>query len=588
MQIAIVLALLFLTLVVLPLEIVSVDVAALTAVLVLIVAGVISPQQAFAGFGTEMMVLLASIFIIAGALLRTGVLDTIGILLYRHCGGSYRTLLASIILVVGAVSAIMNNTVVTAVFVPVVLAVARRVGMPSSKLLMPVAFASMLGGCCTLIGTSTNMAASNFLVRRGMPPFGMFEFLPVGLALVVAGLVYFVVLGRRLLPERGADELTKDYHVKEFLTEVALRPGCPFIGKRIDEAGMQERAEVTVLGIMRDKEPRLAPEGHEVLLDSDVLLLKAGVEGIQKLRQTPGVEAKADVVLMDSNLTSEKVSLVEVMVGPASRFLGRTLKEIDFRRRYGLTALAIHRQGEELVERVGKIPLAVGDILLVQGPEGRLNNLRAAGNVMVLSDLSHYLFDRKKGALVVVFFLVAIGLIAFGISPPGPAVLAAAVMSVIVRALPTEEAYRLVDWRLLMLIGAMTAFGQAMINTGADRFLADLILEAARPFGVRGILAGFFVLTVGLTQPLSNAAAALAVLPIAVATAESMNADPRAFAVVVTLAASASLLTPLEPSCVIVYPAGRYRFIDFVRVGGPLTLVVMLVVLALVPLIWKL
>ncbi|NWG11933.1 MAG: SLC13 family permease [Acidobacteria bacterium] len=588
MQVAVVLTLLTVTLVVLPLEIVSVDVAALTAVLVLIVAGVISPQQAFASFGTEMMVLLASIFIIAGALLRTGVLDTIGVLLYRHCGGSYKTLLASITLVVSIVSAFMNNTVVTAVFVPVVLAVARRFGMPSSKLLMPVAYASMLGGCCTLIGTSTNMASSNFLVRRGMPPFGMFELLPVGLALVGVGFVFFVLFGRRLLPERGMGDLTKDYHVKEFLTEVALRPGCPFIGRRIDEAGMQERAEVTVLGIMRDRERRLAPEGHEILLTHDVLLLKAGVEGIQKLRQTPGVEAKADVVLRDANLVSDNVRLVEVMIGPASRFLGRTLKEIDFRRRYGLTALAIHRQGEELVERVGKIPLAVGDILLVQGPEGRLNNLRAAGNVLILSDFSHFLFDRKKGALVGTFFLVAIGLIALGISPPGPAILAAAVMSVLVRALPSEEAYRLVDWRLLMLIGAMTAFGQAMVNTGADRFLADLILEATRPFGVRAILAGFFVLTVGLTQPLSNAAAALAVLPIAVATAESMHADPRAFAVVVTLAASASFLTPLEPSCVIVYPAGRYRFFDFVRVGGPLTLLVMVVVLSLVPMIWRL
>ena len=588
MQIALVLSFLVLVLVVLALELFSVDVVALGAVLILIVAGLIGPEQAFASFGTDMMVLLASIFIIAGALLKTGVLDTVGVFLYKHCGRSYRVLLVSIILVVSAVSAFMNNTVVTAVFTPVVLAVSRRADLAASKLLMPVAFGAMLGGCCTLVGTSTNIAASNFLARRGMPPFALFEFLPVGLALVGCGTVFFLLLGKRLLPSRGVGDLTRDYHVKEYLAEVALRSGCPFIGKRIDEIGLQEIADATVLGILRDKHALLAPEGYEELMLNDVLLLKARVEGIQKLRQTPGVEAKGDVVVQDSRLVSASVRLVEVMVGPASRFLGRTLKEIDFRRRYGLTALAIHRQGLDLVEKVGKIPLAVGDILLVQGPDGRLNDLRATGNVLVLSDLSHFLLEKRKGIYVVTFFLAAIALVTAGVFPPGPAVLAAAVLTVLVGAIRSEEAYRLVDWRLLVLIGGMTAFGQAMVNTGTDKFLAGLVLDAAGHFGARGILAGFFVLTVLLTQPLSNAAAALTVLPIAVATAERLGVDPRAFAVTVTLAASASFMTPLEPSCVIVYPAGRYRFMDFIRVGGPLTLVVMAVVVAMVPMIWKL
>ncbi len=225
MKIALVLGLLAVTLILFPLEIVSIDTLGLGGLLILVATGILSPDQAFASFGSEMMVLLASMFVIAAALMKTGILDTAGLYLYRHSAGNYRVLLVTIVLVVSFFSAFMNNTVVTAVFIPPVLAVARRAQLPPSKLLMPVAFGSMLGGCCTLIGTSTNMAASAFLVRKGMAPFRLFEFLPVGLALVAGGALYFLIAGSRLLPSRGGGELTRDYHVKEYLAEVASRSG---------------------------------------------------------------------------------------------------------------------------------------------------------------------------------------------------------------------------------------------------------------------------------------------------------------------------------------------------------------------------
>ena len=588
MQIALVLTLLVVTLVLFPLEIIAVDIVGLSALLILVACRTISAEQAFAGFGTEMMVLLGSIFIIAGALLRTGMLDSVGLLLYRHCRGSTRVLLVAIVLVVSAVSAFMNNTVVTAVFVPVVLAVARRSGISPSKLLIPVAYAAMLGGCCTLVGTSTNLAASSFLVRHGMPPFRLFEFLPVGAALVVTGALFFMYFGDRLLPARGMGDLATDYRVKNYLVEVTLREGSALIGRRIDEPQAPEMTEVTVLGILRGDKAIMAPEPHEVLMPDDTLLLKGNVESIQRLRLAPGIEAKGDQVESGLTLESDRIKLVEVMIGPGSRFIGRTLKEIDFRRRYGLTTLAIHRHGGEVVDKLGKIPLIIGDVLLVQGPEARLNDLRTVANVLVLSDHSHFLVERGKGAYVVAFFAGSLLLGGLGVLPLGPAVLGAAILTVLVGALPAEETYRLVDWRLLMLIGAMTGFGQAMVNTGADVFLADVILKLTGSFGPLAILAGFFVLTVALSQPLSNAAAALAVLPIALATAERLHSNPRAFAVVVTLAASASFMTPLEPSCILVYPAGRYRFSDFVKAGVPLTIAVMIVVMTLVPFLWPL
>jgi di/tricarboxylate transporter len=588
MSIALVLGLLVVALILFPLEIVSVDVVALGALLVLVVTGILPADQAFASFGSEMMILLASIFVIAGALLRTGVLDSVGVGLYRRTGANYRLLLGSIVLVVAGVSSVMNNTVVTAVFVPVVLAVARRTRIAPSRLLMPVAFASMLGGCMTLIGTSTNIAASQFLAGKGMAPFRLFEFFPVGLALTLAGALFFVLLGPRLLPERLGGDLVKTYHVQDYLIEAALRPGCPFAGLRLDECGFHDISDGSVLAVIRQGNRLLAPEPSFLLEAGDILIAEAGLEGIQRLRQAPGVELKGDLQLGDTSLQSDTIKLVEVMIGPNSRFAGRSLREIDFRRRYGMTALALARQEREVVEKLGRISLTVGDILLVQGPAARLDDLRAGANVIVLGDLSHYLLDPRKGFRVVACFVAALALGAAGLVPLSAGMLAAALATVLIRAVPPGEVYRLIDWRLLVLIGAMTAFGQAMVRTGADVFLADQVVAALRSFGPRGVLAGFFVLTVALSQPLSNAAAALAVLPIALATAERLGANPRTFAVVVTLAASASFITPLEPSCVLVYPAGHYRFRDFVTVGSLLTLVVMVIVLGMAPIFWPL
>src|SRR5437867_3966755 len=488
MQIALVLGVLVAALILFPFELVGVDIVALGALLVLVVARIVPAEVAFASFGNEMMILLASIFVIAGALLRTGVLDSVGLVLYRRLGGSYRALLAGIVLTVSLVSAFMNNTVVTAVFVPVVLAVARRAKIPPSKLLMPVAFAAMLGGCTTLVGTSTNIAASSFIASKGMEPFRLFEFLPIGLALTAGGILYFVLLGGRLLPSRGGGDLIKDFHVQEYLTQASLRAGCPFAGKRLDEVGLEELAGAVVLGIMRGNRTLLAPGGHVVLETGDTLLVEAGVEGIQRLRQTPGVEIKGDAPVGDRGLESDSIKLAEVMIGPGSRFVGRSLKEVDFRRRYGMTALALSRYGRDVVQKVGKIPLEVGDVLLVQGPEGRLNDLRSTATALVLSDLSHFLLERRKAVYVVGFFLGAIVLGGLQILPLGVAFLSAAVLTVLVRGIPEDEVYTLIDWRLLIVIGAMTAFGQAMITTGADKLLAALIVNFVGNLGPMGLL----------------------------------------------------------------------------------------------------
>ncbi len=268
--------------------------------------------------------------------------------------------------------------------------------------------------------------------------------------------------------------------------------------------------------------------------------------------------------------------------------IGRTLIEADFRQEHGLTVLAVHRRGQNLRKRIGAVRLRVGDLLLVQGPKARLEALQRQRELAVLAELPPAVVTKRRGIYTAGFFIIALVLGGLGLVPVSMSLLAAAVLAVLCRCIPIERAYQFIDWRLLILIGGMTAFGVAIDQTGADTMLAQWIVAVLKPWGVMAILAGFFVLTILLTQPMSNAAAALVVLPVAMETARVLGANERTFAIAIMLAASVSFITPFEPSCILVYGPGKYKFRDFAKVGALLTVTLAILVLVLVPLFWPL
>ena len=587
MEAAIVLGLLIVAVILFATEKISVDLVTLGLLCVLVLSGVITSGEAFAGFGNEVIVMLGSIFIIGAALRETGVLDSMGHVLARTTGGRPKRVVAGMMGTVGAVSAFMNNTTVTAMFLGPVIALARRLNIPPSRLLMPLAFSSILGGTCTLIGTSTNVAVSGAMVKYNMDPVGMFEITAVGVVVFGTGLVYMMLVGIRFLPERDrAEGGISTEPIREYLCEVVILAGSPIIGQEVYASDFSVM-EFQVLKVRRaGQEMEVGP--HLRLEEGDVVLVAGKVQNLIRVKKIEGIDILADLDLRSSGVEMTDASIAEVVLTPHSSLVGQSLRSSNFRRRSGLSVLALLRGDRTLNDHMGDVTLHAGDMLLLQGPYDRIRVYEETSEMVIITEHAVSHNARKRGIAVLIAFALVVVLSSFDVFPAAIGFLMVALIALATRCLTLDAAYENVDWRLLILIGGMTAFGTAMKQSGADTMLAQFVVGALESFGPMAVLAGFSLLTVVLTQPMSNAAAALVVLPVALKAAETMHANPRAFAIAVMLSASISVLTPFEPSCILVYGPGKYRFSDFIRVGGGLTAVSVAVILLLVPVFWPL
>jgi di/tricarboxylate transporter len=582
-NIVIVLTLLVVTIVLFALELFSVDIITLSMLLILVGTKIISPADAFSGFSEEIIVMLASIFVIGGALQETGVLDTITGKLNRLARGSELRIIFFLLIVCSVLSAFMNNTTVTAMFIGPVLALARQRKLAASKILLPMAYASIFGGTCTLIGTSTNLAVSGFIAHEQMKPLGLFEITPIGLVITATGIAYLMLVGRRLLPAHL--EEAREFVIQDYLSEIVVLAQSPVIGQRALESDLVKKG-FHILRAWRDSRGIPVNSGL-VLEEGDVLVVAGNVDNLVRIRAAEGIQIRARLERGDEELQGADTKIAEAVVTPQSDLLDRTLDAIH-REEHGLTILAIHRRGHALGENTGSMQLKVGDLVMVQAHKDVLQALRRERELAVLGELNPPALKRKKGMYALLFFVAALILGGLNLLPLSICFLAAAILVVLSRCLTIEQAYELIDWRLLILIGGMTAFGTAIEQTGAAELLAKGIDNLLSPLGIMGVMAGYFVLTILLTQPLSNAAAALVVLPIALQSAHDLGVNQRTFAIAIMLAASISFIAPFEPSCILVYGPGKYSFRDFVKTGVPLTLILSIVVLTLIPVFWPL
>ncbi|MGQ0571048.1 MAG: SLC13 family permease, partial [Armatimonadota bacterium] len=422
---------------------------------------------------------------------------------------------------------------------------------------------------------------------HGMPAMGMFELAPLGVPIALAGLAYMWLLGRRLIPERvRPGELGEQFGLRPYLTEVLLLPESKLIGKTLAEAGFGLEMDLTVLRVLRNGK-YLAARGATRLQEGDVLLVEGQREQILKVKETSGIEIEADVEHALPGLESDEVRLVEVILMPRAPLIGRTLKNTRFRERYNLQVLAINRHEETLHRKLSDVRLRMGDVLLVQGHPDHIGTLDGQ-SIRILGPVENGSTKAPRAPMAILIFAGVLAAATFNLFPLATAVLLGAVLVFVTRCLTPEEAYRDVEWKVVIIIGSMLALGSAMDHSGTAQYLASSIislLEGAHPLW---LLTVFFVLTVLLTQPMSNQAAAIVVLPIAFQVAQQLDLNARTFAIMIAAAASCSYLTPLEPSCLMVYGPGRYRFLDFVKVGALLTILIYVIAIVLVPRIWPL
>lgn len=563
------------------------DIVAMGLLMALTLTGLLPAEEAFAGFGSDAVIMIFGLLVLTAALLRTGVVENAGRLIIRRVGERPLALLVVIMVASATLGAFMSNTASTAFFVPIVIGIARKARVSASRFLMPLAFSSILSSSVTLVSTSTNIVVSDLMQQHGLKPMEMFELAPVGIPITIVGLLYMILLGQRLIPERaGSGEANGSLADQTYLTEVLILPDSPLAGKTLAESRLGRDLDLTVVRVMREKTQELAPRANLRLLAGDVLLVEGQRDEIIKIKNTAGIDIKADITLADPTLQLGEMRLVEAIILVRSPLIGRTLKTFRFRQRYGLQVLAISRSGEPLTHKLSKVRLRLGDILLVQGRQSNINLLEEEGAFRVISSLEEKVHNLKHAPIAIGAFIGALVLATIKVVTLPVAVILGALAVFLSGAITPEEAYREVEWKALILIGCMLGLGRALDYTGAAEYIAGLINQFFQGMNPLWLLTAFFVLTVLLTQPMSNQAAAVVIVPVALQTALQQGLNPRAFAMMIALAASCSYLTPLEPSCLMVYGPGKYRFMDFLRVGALLTVIIYLIAIVLVPLVW--
>jgi di/tricarboxylate transporter len=588
-SILLLLIILIIALVLFSFEWVSPDVTALGVLVSLVLLGLVPPEKAFLGFGSETVMTLLGLLIMTTALMRTGIVDIISRQLLQFTHDKPNRLLPFMMLAVGLLSSVINNTAAAAFFLPVILGLTQRTRLSASKLLMPMAFAAILASSVTLISTSTNLVVNGLIVQAGLPPIGMFELTPVGIPILIVGLIYMLVLGKRLIPDRQTPQnLTESFGLRPFLAELRISTNSPLAGSTLAEAGLGRDLDLTVVSIMRDGQRLLAPSADVRLIAGDALFVEGSSKDILKIKNIPGIDIQADAKFSDVDLQDSNLRLAEVVLLPQSRFLGRTPKALQLREKFNIQVLAISHRTGVVHTKISETRLSMGDVLLVQGNQKQIAALQDENVFDILGVLETQFFNRKRAFTVIAIFLSALLLGAFEIIPLSLAMLLGALMVFLTRSISPDVAYRRLEWKVLILIACMLSLGIAMQTTGTAEFLAERLVSLVGGWNPLWLLSGFFILTVLLTQPMSNQAAAAVIIPLALQTAVELNLNPRTFAMMIAVAASTSYMTPLEPACLMVYGPGHYRFVDFFKVGGLLTLIIYLLAIGLVPLIWPL
>jgi di/tricarboxylate transporter len=572
-------------------EVVTVDLVGLLLIAALVLSGIMQPQEAYAGFANEALVTIAAMFALSAALIRTGVLDHLRAAMLALSGGSRVRIVLFLMVTVAISSAFVNNTPVVVIFLPIVLGVASSLDLSPSKLLLPMSYASILGGTCTLVGTSTNLLVAQQAELYAGMHIGMFDFTVPGLVFALAGFLFLALVGHRLLPRRASVSTTvQSGRIREFVTEVLFAEGSPLVGKTYKEL-LDKTTGVTPLMLIRGDEvvfaPLIADPRGQFIREGDVLLFKGDPGSINALLEKDGVTLPPELgALLDAQPVGRTVTMVELVINPNSPLIGRTIAGSGFSRRHGgAAAVAVLRHNEHLRRRVSEIRLRLGDTLLVVANEDVLDEIRTSDEFILMEGVDEQVVRRDKSPIALSIMAAVVVLSALEVAPISVLSLTGVAAAVLTRCLPLRLAYSSIDMSIVLLIAGMLCLGQALRVTGLLEAGAHWVVDVLDSYGPLAVMAGIYLLSAITTTLVSNNAVAVLLTPIAINVAGELGLSPEPFVYAVLFGASASFASPISyQTNLFVYAPGGYRFTDYLRLGVPLNL--LLFALSLVVLPW--
>ena len=570
------------------------DIVALMLMLSLGLSGILTPQEAFSGFSRQAVIIMLSAFVLAEGLRRSGMTERVGLFIIKLFGAGERRLIFSVMTASAVLSLFMNNIAAASLLFPSLSGVARRMKISPSKLLMPLAFGTILGGMATLL-TTVNLVVSGLLRDAKLPAFSLTDFLPVGLPLAFAGILFMVLWGRKLLPsqspaqrheeENASDELIKTYQLAERLVRAEVCKGGSLDGVTLEKSELREKHHLNVIAVQRGRNT-LPIEAKTILKGDDILLIMARPEDSVPESLGEMLEVLPSGQWEQDYLSTPDMKLIEAAIAPRSHLASQTLSEIRFEQKFNSKVLAVWRRGRSIRTRLADLPLEFGDGLLMQGTEKSLSLLRTEPGLILLAESAPSTRMTGRNWLTVLIMFATLVLAVVFSDNIAEIMLTGAVMMVLIGIMSMDQAYRSIDWRSLFLVAGMLPLGVALNKTGASTLFADAILSALGNAGHLALLASFVLLTVALTQIINGAAAVTVIAPIAIATSQQVGMDPRSVAMAVALASSMAFMSPLGHSVnVMVMGAGGYTFKDYAKVGIPLTVLLVILLLLILPIL---
>jgi di/tricarboxylate transporter len=570
-----------------------VDIVALLIMGALILTGILTPGDAVRGFSNQATITVLFMYILSASLLKTGALGKVGEFFARIYQKNFTMGLIMMMGSIAFVSAFINNTPIVALFIPIIIQTAREAKLSPGKLLMPLSYAAIFGGMCTLIGTSTNILVDGIARQQGETGFGMFTLAPIGLVFALAGILYMSIFGKRLLPERE-HKGTNNYHLHDYLTEIELLDNARSASQIIRDAPLVRDYGMDVLEVIRGDEVVSVPPGDYLLKAGDILKVRCNVERLQKLKDNLKIRVTPSIKISNDDFLAKDTSLVELIITSNSRYEGKTMSEVNFRQRYRAIPLAIKHREDIINERLMNTVLRAGDIILVEIKTNRLNKLKEEEYqqnqpFILLTERENIEINWRRFTIVIFSLLGVVLLSTLNILDVLGGTLIASAILILSGCLPVKEIYDVVDWKVIFLLAGALSLGLAMEKTGFSTIVAHHMVKTIGPWGPVAIISGFFLLTSILTEMMSNNASAALIAPIAISTAHQMGVSALPFLIAVALAASASFMTPVGyQTNTMIYGAGGYKFKDFTRVGVWLNLLFWLLATLLIPFFYPL